>query len=187
MITRAFAPTLIHSLYRFSTRSLDFRKRCWFLLWNIYLSLYSLVFTENHHLTTRQLAMAKLLYFLVFITSLFVLYSTAAPVSFAEVEESWRRGLSEVLPSLSNLPTHSHFSFPLPPYLLPLPLTHSSNKSTPNPQTNTQHPPASTYTYTPNTNTKTNIPTPQHPITPTIIKKPRISRLKACWMRGRWL
>jgi hypothetical protein len=68
---------------------------------------------------------------LIFITilSLFAVYTSAAPTSFAEVEESWQRGLSEVsyfLPFLSlffpfclPLPFPYSSFFPLPPILIP--------------------------------------------------------------------
>jgi hypothetical protein len=36
------------------------------------------------------------LFLFITILSLFTLYTSAAPTSFAEVEESWQRGLSEV-------------------------------------------------------------------------------------------
>jgi len=50
----------------------------------------------------NPMQLSRLLLF-VTILSLSTLYTSAAPISFAEVEESWQRGLSEVYISYCSL------------------------------------------------------------------------------------
>jgi hypothetical protein len=110
--------------------------------------------------------LSRLLLFLT-ILSLFTLCTSAAPTSFAEIEESWQKGLSEVN-------VFSFFPFLLSNYPLLCPITTNCNinretytKKQPNPP---PHP--------------ITLISHQHPNPNTTMKK---QSSKACWMHAPWL